>query len=220
MKFCSHCKGAIWPRKKVTVEGCSIHHYHLSCLPPTCVPCKELRVATFLKQGTENDLKKHYDNDFVPIDLIKQTNDKNIIKFLVKKINVHKALVDCMTEKEFKTFKKIVENGSIDLYSTYKDKNMYDNITIEPYLTILKRHAPNQPQEYVPPIPPRSARSHRTTAKPPAPDPPLPVRQAPETIPTYTPPSYSNADYKVPFVFALPSAPPSYAEAVGLRIIS
>jgi hypothetical protein len=98
------------------------------------------------------------------------------VKFLLKKVNVHKMLVECAEGKNLTLFEKILQASMLDMFSTHNGRTLRENITTEPYISLIDKHL------------------NRTTRRPRPPVPPRPYSfMYPVLIPTAPPPSYEDA---------------------------
>lgn len=186
MPACAECdKDIVWPRKPVYPDNCAVHCYHKKCMRfDHCFVCLEMDIQSFLCQTTEADMKKKYKPRFDIKILLGRASKKCTIKFLLKKANVHKLLVECVLENNRTLFEKILNASTLDMFSTYNGLTIRENITTEPYRSMIDKHI-NRTMRRPPPPPPRP------------PTPPRPPRPQtflyPVLVPTAPPPSYEDA---------------------------
>lgn len=168
MVLCVRCEEVIrWPKKPMLATGCTLHAYHKKCVSMGyCGKCREMEVRAFLRQTTEVGLKSHYKSYFDVPTMLKATSNPNQIKFLCKKFNLVKGLVDSMERDDTELFMKIMDNRDLDFYTTYMGKTLVENVKREPYKTILftKLRESLPPRAAAPRLPP----SETPTAPPPS----------------------------------------------------
>ena len=189
--ICSKCEVAIrWPQRGVYAAGCTLHLYHRKCVVlEYCTVCRKKERDLFLVQTSESGMKHRYMPHFDAKSLIAASDNPRTIKFLLKKINIHKTLVECVADDDLHLFEKIIDNTKLDMLSQYMGKTIAENIRIEPYRSLISST--------------RNDQSRNEHVRPPAPLPPVP-RRAPVRPP---PPPYEPIEPSAP--------PPSYEEAIG-----
>lgn len=136
MKNCYLCdKPIIWPKKKISIDGCKKHYFHDSCQlvkhPDRCPMCIEDAVNFFLRQdtlaGAHSAYKKYFDTE----SLLKKTmslNNDFLFKYLIKKINTHPFLLQCVANNDIAMFEHVVKHSSFNFFSTYNGKTLLEDL--------------------------------------------------------------------------------------------